>query len=554
MKTLSAYIRSRNYAAGLAFLLLLSSHLVAAGQEVSIIPRPVSLIRAEGEFTLKQDTVILTDRETQLVGELLTESLARSTGYHLRLKRDGKEATNTISLRIDPTLFNLGDEGYRLEISAERVIIRAPNTAGAFYAAQSLMQLFPPEIYAGSEQRRMKWTIPASQIEDVPRFKWRGALLDVGRHFMPKEFVLKFIDLLALHKMNVFHWHLTDDQGWRIEIKKYPKLTQIGSLRKESPIEGSDQKGFDGTPHGGFYTQREIREIVAYAKRRFVTIVPEIEMPGHASAAIASYPELGNTEQRIEVSTHWGVHKDIYNVNEGTVVFLQNVLEEVLGLFPGKFICIGGDEVPKDQWKASREAQARLKELGLNDEQELQSYFICRMDQFLTAHGRRLIGWDEILEGGLAPGAAVMSWHGLDGGVTAARAGHDVVMAAKAYTYFDFAQSKDPGVPFDERRYVPLEKVYSFEPIPSELSAEEAKRILGAQGQLWTEHIPNPARLEYMAFPRLVALAEVAWCPREKRDYANFLERLKTHERRLEILKVNFRRAENITTTSPTNP
>lgn len=553
MKSFPTLTRSRSYLELVLSLLFVLSYTIVATAQEAIIPRPVTATSGQGKFILNPDTVIVADRKTRLIGELLRDWLKQSTGYCLRLNRGTKTPLNSISLMVDPTLSGLGDEGYVMDITSERAVLRARKSVGAFYGVESLRQLLPPEVFADTIQDGVEWSIPSTHVEDYPRFKWRGALLDLGRHFMPKEFVLKFIDLLALYKMNVLHLHLTDDQGWRIEIKKYPNLTKIGSTRRESPLENA--VGFDGTPHGGFYAQEAIKQIVAYAKRRFITIVPEIEMPGHATAAIASYPELGNTGQRLEVSTHWGVHQDIYNVNEKTFHFLQNVLKEVMALFPSEFICIGGDEVPKDQWKASLETQARIKAVGLKDEEELQSYFIRRMDEFLTSHGRRLIGWDEILNGGELPsGAAVMSWHGLDGGIKAARAGHDVVMAAKQYTYFDFAQSKDPGVPFNERRYVPLEKVYSFEPIPSELSADEAKRILGAQGQLWTEHIPNPQRLEYMAFPRLIALAEVTWTPRERRDYAGFLQRLKKHETLLKTLNVNFRPLDTDQTASQTVP
>jgi hexosaminidase len=344
--------------------------------------------------------------------------------------------------------------------------------------------------------------------------------------------------------MNSFHWHLTDDQGWRIEIKRYPKLASVGSMRKETRVGhelSKENKGFDGKPHGGFYTQADIRRVVAYARERFINIVPEIEMPGHAQAALAGYPELGNTGEKVEVGTYWGVYKHVFNVDEPTIVFLQNVLKEVLTLFPGKFIHVGGDEVLMDEWKASPAAQARMKALGLKDEHELQSYFIKRMDQYLTAQGRRLIGWDEILEGGLAPGAAVMSWRGVKGGIAAARAGHDVVMSASTHLYFDHAQSKDPSEPLSIGGFTALDKVYSFDPIPSDLTAEEAKRILGAQCQLWTEYIPTMSHLEYMAYPRISALSEVVWTPKELKDWSAFDRRMDAHEQRLRALGINFR-------------
>lgn len=514
----------------------------AAEHGVAIIPQPVSLTVTAGEFLLQPDTAILVDGGSQDAGDLLSQVLAPATGYALKIVEGKTERDNVIALGIDPGLRRLGAEGYALDVTPQRITIRAPGPAGAFYATQALRQLLPAAIYSSTLRKDVRWSIPCLRIEDYPRFAWRGALIDTARHFMPKEFLLKFIDLLALHKMNTLQLHLTDDQGWRIEITKYPRLTEIGSVRKQTRLgHERDRRGFDGKPHGGYYSQEDIREMVAYARRRHVNVVPEIEMPGHAQAAIAAYPELGNTAERPEVSTVWGVHKNIFNVREDTFRFLQNVLDEVLQLFPSKFIHVGGDEVPKDQWKASPEAQARIKELGLKDEAELQSWFISRMDQFLSSRGRRLVGWDEILEGGLAPGAVVMSWRGIEGGIAAAKAGHDVVMAPLTHTYFDYYQSKDPGEPLAIGGFISLDKTYSYEPVPPELSGEEAKHILGTQGQLWTEYIDSPGKLEYMAFPRLTALAEVAWTPAEKRDYEAFLKRLRVHESRFQSLDVNFR-------------
>jgi hexosaminidase len=361
---------------------------------------------------------------------------------------------------------------------------------------------------------------------------------------MPKATVLKHIDLLAMHKLNVFHWHLTDDQGWRIEIKRYPKLTEVGAWRPDSmtlPLtRDAAKRKFSGVPHFGHYTQDDVREVVRYAADRHITVVPEIEMPGHALAAIAAYPELGSGEAA-EVKTFWGIEDRVFNVNDETFDFLQNVLDEVLSLFPSKFIHVGGDEVPKRQWKADAAAQTRMKDEGLKDEDELQSWFIRRMDNWLTEKGRRLIGWDEILEGGLAPGAAVMSWRGEKGGIAAAKAGHDVVMAPEKPTYFDHDQSEDdvPRV----RGLNTLADVYAYEPIPRELNDAEAKHVLGAQGQLWTEYMPEPRRVEWMAWPRLSALAEVLWSPRASRDAAMFAKRMETHLQRLDVVDVNYWRA-----------
>jgi hexosaminidase len=348
--------------------------------------------------------------------------------------------------------------------------------------------------------------------------------------------------------MNSFHWHLTEDQGWRIEIRKYPRLTEVGAWRKETvvgrPNRDTTKNTYDGKRHGGFYTQDDVREVVAYAAERFVNVVPEIEMPGHAQAAIAAYPWLGNYPNRqLEVWTRWGVNENILNAEPRTIAFMQDVLAEVLGLFPSRFIHVGGDEAVKTQWRSSPRARARIRELGLKNEEELQSWFIRQMDAFLAARGRRLVGWDEILEGGLAPGATVMSWRGVRGGIAAARAGHDVVMAPTTYTYFDYYQSPDRDQePLAIGGLLPLDSVYGFEPIPAELEPQYAKHVLGAQGQLWTEYMPTPRQVEYMAFPRLTALAEVVWTPRERKDWADFRRRLDVHLRRLDALQVNYRR------------
>ena len=512
----------------------------AVAQEVSIIPRPVSLTRGAGDFVLQATTTISTSRETRHLGRVLSDYL-RPTGLALKVGGQ-KRLKDSIDITIDKNLGRLGAEGYRIEVTPDLVAIRAAAHGGVFYALQTLRQMLPPQIYASTPQSGIRWKLPAVTIEDYPRFKWRGAMMDVSRHFMPKATVLKFIDLMALHKLNTFHWHLTDDQGWRIEIKRYPKLTSVGSMRKESRVgHERDKKGFDGTPHGGFYTQNEVREVVAYARERFITVVPEIEMPGHAQAAIAAYPELGNTTEKLEVGTVWGIYKHVFNVEEPTIVFLQNVLKEVMKLFPSEFIHVGGDEVLKDEWKASTTAQALMKEKGFKDEHELQSYFIQRMDKFLTAHGRRLIGWDEILEGGLAQGATVMSWRGNKGGIAAAKAGHDVVMAPNSHTYFDYLQSRDAGEPLAIGGFLPIEKVYEFDPVPPELTRDEQGRVLGGQCQLWSEYIASPSQLEYMAFPRVSALAETVWTPVERKDLKSFQGRLELQKERYRLLGVNFR-------------
>jgi hexosaminidase len=503
----------------------------AAAAEVPIIPRPVNVVAGQGVFLIRANTALIADSQSAQAGRLLAPRLS------LRPSTAARGRDNSIRIAVDPKLRVPSDEGYVLEVTAKRVEIRGKSPAGAYYGAQSLIQLVAPGDPSGGTKQ-----IPCLRIEDHPRFPWRGMMLDPARHFIPKAAVLKFIDALAMHKMNSLQLHLTDDQGWRVEIRKYPRLTEIGSMRKETRLgHERDRKGFDGKPHGGFYSQADIREIVEYARERFVNVVPEIEMPGHAQAAIAAYPELGNTGEKLEVWTQWGVNKNVFNVNESTIVFLQNVLDEVLAMFPSKFIHVGGDEVPLDQWKASPAAQARMKELGLKSEIQLHGYFIRRMDRFLAGRGRRLVGWDEILEGGVDPSAIVMSWRGNKGGIAAAREGHDVVMAPNTHTYFDYYQAKGPGEPLAIGGFVPLDKVYGFDPVPPELSAEEGKRILGTQGQLWSEYMPAPSHVEYMAFPRATALAEAAWTPPARKDYQDFLRRLAVHEPRLKALGVNFR-------------
>ena len=518
---------------------------------LAVIPRPVHVTRGTGTFLLTPATVVVTDRATRPIGYQLADWLGPATGYRLAVSGGPGTAARTISLRTDPTLGRLGDEGYRLTVTGTRITIRAFRPAGVFYGVETLRQLLPPDVFRQAPVAGVTWTVPAVEIEDMPRFQWRGAHLDVSRSFMPKEFVKKYIDLLALHKLNRFHWHLTDDQGWRIEIKKYPLLTAIGAWRRNSLV--GAQRGYadttqwvyDNVPHGGFYTQDDVREVVAYAAARFITVVPEIEMPGHAQAAIAAYPWLGNTGQQLEVLTHWGVDQNILNPSDSAIHFMQDVLTEVLALFPSRWIHTGGDEAPKAQWQTSPVAQARIGELGLHSENELQSWMTAKMSQWLAGRGRSLIGWDEILEGGmegLAPNAVVMSWRGIDGGIAAAQAGHDVVMTPTSNTYFDYYQSQDLAKePLAIGGFLPLETVYAYEPVPPALDSVQAKHVLGTQGQIWTEYQRNPKNVEFMVFPRLVALAEVAWTPAGLKNYGDFTARLTKHFARLAVLDVNYR-------------
>lgn len=504
---------------------------------VSIIPKPEKMETKSSSFYLNPNTKAVVDSkfdEGLTVGEELASKLRQATGYPIELlKADGKKHRNSIVLRTSDSLAKLGNEGYLLSVNKDLVKIEALAPAGLFYGVQSFYQLLPPQIETSQAATDISWSIPCVKVEDKPRFLWRGVHLDVGRHFFTKDDVKKYIDYLAMYKMNTFHWHLTEDQGWRIEVKKYPKLTEIGAWRRETM--------FDGIPHGGFYTQEEIREVVDYARKRFITVVPEIEMPGHSQAALASYPELSCSGGPFRVGMEWGIIYDVYCAgNEKTFEFLQDVLSEVIDLFPSEFVHVGGDEVPKLRWQNCVKCQARIKAEGLADENELQSYFIKRIEKFLSSKGKRLVGWDEILEGGLAPNATVMSWRGIVGGIEAAKSGHDVVMTPTSHCYFDYYQGQ-----FDEPKaiggYLPIEKVYSYEPVPAELIPQEAKHILGAQANIWTEYMNDFTQVEYMLLPRMLALSEVVWSKKESRNYQDFSRRIVPHYERLAAKGTNFR-------------
>jgi len=533
-----------------AALVVLPMHAGLTAQTndgVAVVPRPQSVTRGRGSFALTARTTIWADKADSAVARRFARSLSVATGFDLPVRVGSGSGKRIVFRRAAARDTSLGAEGYRLDVSQSVVSVTASTPAGAFYATQTIRQLLPPAIFRSATVAGTEWDIPAVTIEDRPRFRWRGAHLDVGRHFMPKEFVKKYIDLLALHKMNSFHWHLTEDQGWRIEIKKYPRLTEVGAWREKTivgrPQRDSTANVFDSKRHGGFYTQDDIREVVSYAGERFVNVVPEIEMPGHSQAAIAAYPSLGNLGDTIKPWTMWGVSPYILNPSDTTIAFIQDVLTEVMALFPSPYIHVGGDEAIKPQWKASPRAQARIKELGLKDENELQSWFIKQMDAFLTKHGRRLIGWDEILEGGVAPNAVVMSWRGIEGGIAASRAGHDVVMTPSSHTYFDYYQTANKdSVPLAIGGFLPIDTVYSYEPVPAGLEPQFASHILGAQGQLWTEYMEGPKNVEYMAFPRMSALSEVLWTSRDRRDFADFSARLPAHLARLDALDVNYYR------------
>ncbi len=508
----------------------------------SLIPRPDTIVPGEGSFTLSPDTTVVAAGDAAPVADLVRELLGPATGLSL-LAADSAGA-DSIALVLDPDL-GIAHEAYRLRAESDRVTISAVDPLGLIWGVQTLRQLLPTEVFSRTPVTGVAWTVPAVSIEDEPRFAWRGTMLDVGRWFKPLEFVYEFVELASLHKLNIVHLHITEDQGWRFESKRYPKLTEVGAWRRESQRGHYRDKTFDGTRHGGFYTQDELRGLVAFATARGVTLVPEVDMPGHMQAAIAAYPELGNNpDTQLEVATGWGIIKHVLNVEDSTVEWAKNVLDEIMDVFPSEFIHIGGDECPKDQWRESAAAQAKKAKLGLADEDELQSWFITELDKHIASKGRRMVGWDEILEGGLAPEATVMSWRGEAGGIAAARAGHDVVMAPNTYVYFDYYQSEDTdNEPIAIGGFIPLQKVYEYEPIPDDLMGDHAEHVLGPQCQLWCEYLPEAADVEYMAYPRTCALAEVAWGSTEK-SYDGFLARLRPHLGRLDLLDVNYRRLD----------
>jgi hexosaminidase len=504
---------------------------------LSLIPYPAKVTTKDGTFEINIDTKIVATGKARKVADLFAKHIQTATGFDFAFAND--KTQNAIVFELDDKIEH--DEGYSLSVSNDEVIARAKTEKGLFYAMQTLRQLLPTSIES-KEVVDEKWLIPAVEIIDQPRFSYRGMHLDEARHFHGMETVKSFIDQLAYHKMNHFHWHLTDDQGWRIEIKKYPKLASISSQRNGTLIGhyNDTPQQYDGKKYGGYYTQEQIKEIVAYAAERFITVVPEIEMPGHAQAVLAAYPELScEPEKTFEVWQKWGVSDNVFCPNEATFAFLEGVIDEVVELFPSKYIHIGGDECPKTKWKESDFCQNLIKEKGLKDEHELQSYFIQRMEKYINSKGKQIIGWDEILEGGLAPNATVMSWRGVEGGIEAAQQKHDVIMTPTSNCYLDYYQSTHPDEPLAIGGFLPLEKVYNFEPVPAELTEDEAKYILGAQVNLWTEYIPTREKLEYMAFPRLCALSEVVWTPKAVKNFEGFIPRIAIHIERLGKMNIN---------------
>ena len=528
-------------------LSLLTGGAFAAEQTAALIPLPQKMETLPGAFTLQPRTTVVVDPAAQASGEYLTDQLRKGTGYRLTVisSKQPRKLPGAINLSTEKGNAALGPEGYELEVTTRGITLRASGQAGLFYGVQTLLQLLPPQVYSSKPVSGQTWTIPCVQITDRPRFKWRGLLFDTARHFFTKAEVKQLLDEMAAQKLNTLHLHLTDDQGWRIEIKKYPGLTQVGAWRDEAGF-GLDPKlsttyGPDGR-YGGFYSQADIRELVAYAATRHITIVPEIEMPGHATAALSAHPELSCSGGPYTPNAKGGVFHGVYCAGKDeTFEFLQNVLTEVCELFPGKYIHIGGDEVPKDNWKKCGRCQARMQKEGLKTEHELQSYFIRRIEKLITVQNRTLIGWSEIREGGLAQNAVVMDWIG--GAVEAASAGHDVIMSPTKFCYIDYYQSTNKAAePKAIGGYVPLSKVYSLEPIPEKLAPQDASHILGAQCNLWTEYIPNFKQAQYMIFPRLCALAEVTWSPAAGRDWAGFTRRLETQFQRFDQAGVNYRK------------
>lgn len=527
--------------------------------DYQVVPLPQKMEIEKGRFLLTDKTMIYADASLSKEAEFLKEYIALQTNLKVNIFK-GSGSEEGIVLAIDSSISQ--EEAYKIESNPKLIKVSGKTAQGIFYGLQTLRQLITE---VDGKNGKKDYVVLSTTIEDAPRFTYRGMHLDVGRHMFPLDFIKKYIDLLALHKMNRFHWHLTEDQGWRLEIKKYPKLTEIGAWRAETAVgknfphayEGATFQG-DGKRYGGFYTQEEAREIVKYAADRHITVIPEIDLPGHMLAALAAYPELGNGTGPYEVAKWWGVFDQILAPKEETFQFLEDVFTEVLEIFPSEYIHIGGDEAPKTEWKKSAQAQEVIKQLGLTDdtepnpvdgkkhtkEEKLQSYFITRVEKFLNSKGRQIIGWDEILEGGLAPNATVMSWRGVEGGLTAAKAGHKAIMVPTDYGYFDYYQ--DPVDAETKQPYlsicclVTVEKVYSYDPIPADFSPEQAQYIWGVQANLWTEYIHSPEQAEYMVAPRMTALSEVQWTAPSQKNYEEFKGRITSIRSIFDKMNVNY--------------
>ncbi|WP_289054944.1 family 20 glycosylhydrolase [Carboxylicivirga marina] len=499
-------------------------------EKINVIPQPNSIDAKTGVFSLSKSTKwIINHQDLRQVTDYFNTKINTSTGYKLEETIE-EPSSNFISVNISPTLLG-GDEAYALSVTKDFVHITGGSAQGVFYGLQTLLQLLPSDIESSKVIKKSTWDIPLVEIKDEPRFKWRGMHLDVCRHFVPVENIKKHLDMMAMFKMNTFHWHLTEDQAWRIEIKKYPKLTELGSKRTEG----------EGFEYSGYYTQEQVKEIVGYASQRFITVVPEIELPGHALAALVAYPEYSCTGGPFEVRNVWGVEPDVFCAgNDDTFAFLEDVIAEVVELFPSSYFHIGGDECPKERWEKCQKCQRRMRREGLKDEHELQSYFIKRIEKVLIAHDKKMIGWDEILEGGLAESAAVMSWRGEKGGIEAASQGHDVVMTPGNWCYLDHYQGDYRVEPVAIGGYTTLEELYGYEPVPEALAEDKTQHVLGTQGNVWTEYMYTPELVEYRVYPRLIALAEVNWTQKQNKDFTSFTKRLDAHLPRLDLHNINY--------------
>lgn len=527
----------------------------AVVNEYNIIPLPNQMVTKDGRFELSKDVEVFTASctpEVQEIADSMIDRIKMVSGIQLQQTYKTPEGPSINFVMQD----SMPKEGYKLSVTPEKITITASQPNGFFYGVQSLYQLLPPAIYGKEKVKDANWSVPAVEIEDAPRFSYRGMHLDVSRHFASTDYIYKYIDMLAMHKMNTFHFHLTDDQGWRIEIKKYPKLTEIGSKRKETLIDYyfvNYPQVFDGKEHGGYYTQDQIKDIVEYAASKYITVVPEIEMPGHAIAALAAYPELScNPDTTYAVTGTWGVFEEVFCPSDTTFKFLEGVLDEVMELFPSPYIHIGGDECPKTAWEKSAFCQSLIKKLGLKDdttpnaidgrkhtkEEKLQSYFVTRMEKYLNSKGRNIIGWDEILEGGLAPNATVMSWRGVEGGMNAAKAGHNAIMTPNPYAYLDHYQEEPEIAPTTIGGYNTLKKTYSYNPVPDDADELAKKHIIGVQGNVWTEYMQNDERRDYQAFPRAIALAETGWTLNKNKNWNNFCQRMVEEFQRMDVMNV----------------
>ncbi|WP_418153180.1 beta-N-acetylhexosaminidase [Actinoalloteichus caeruleus] len=503
-----------------------------------LLPRPVSAVPTPGRFTLDTSTALVGDRATADTVRWLRRRLGAATGLPLNSTGNG----GSIRFTLDRTV--PGPAGYRIELTERLVTVAATDPAGAHHAAQTLRQLLGPAAFRAAPTGPRHWSLPCGRIVDRPRFGWRGCLLDVARHFLPTREVLRFVDLAAAHKLNVLHLHLTDDQGWRLEVPRYPRLTEVGGWRRRSMVGRGTPDAFDDRPHGGHYTTTDLREIVAYAAEQHVMVVPEVDVPGHSQAAIAAYPELGNEQSRLlDVWPSWGVNSNILNASDHTVAFFRDVFDHVMEVFPSPVVCLGGDEVPTEQWDYSPLARRRAAELGLARPADLHGWFVRRMVDHLHDRGRRALGWDEILDGPDLPAEAVIGcWRGVETGHRAAAAGHDVLLCPEQHVYLDHRQSDHPDEPVPVGFLRTLADVYRYEPVPPGTPDAVAARVLGAQAQLWSEHLDSPRRVDYAAFPRLAAFAEVVWSPREAREPDGFERRLAAHHLpRLDALGVEYR-------------